>query len=65
MRFALLYYLAQTQNADRHRQAQRDKQACATSQTRHRRTLWRKYCAPILPAALKRRVLTTLGGSGP
>jgi len=65
MRLAILYYLVQTQNSDRHRQAQRDNRACATSQPRHRRTPWRRYCALILPAALKRRVLTTQGGSGP
>jgi hypothetical protein len=65
MRLAILYYLAQIQNAERHRQAERDKQARAASQARHRRTPWRRYCALMLPAALKRRVLTTLGGGGP
>jgi len=37
MRLAILYYLAQIQNADPHRQAKRDKQARAASQARHRR----------------------------
>jgi hypothetical protein len=42
MRLAILYYLAQIQNAERHHQAQRDEQARAASQTRRRRTSWRK-----------------------
>jgi hypothetical protein len=45
MRLAILFYLAQIQNADRHCQAQRDRQARAASQVRHRRTPWRRYRA--------------------
>jgi hypothetical protein len=64
MRLAILYYLIQIQNADRQRLAQRDKHARAAGRARRRRT-WRRYRALVLPAALKRRVLTTLGGGGP
>jgi hypothetical protein len=42
MRLAVLCYLAQIQKAERHRQAQRGEQARAASQTRRRRTPWRR-----------------------
>jgi len=55
MRPAIFYYLAHTLTADRRRQAQRDEPAGAASQTRHRRTPWRRYRNLMLLAAVKRR----------
>ena len=59
---ALLYYLAQTWTADRHRQAQRDAPAQAARQARHPRPAPRAHRARGLLAEVVRRVRTVPGG---
>ena len=58
---ALLYYLAQTGTADRHRQAQRDAPARAARQARHPRPSRRAHRVRGLPAVMA-RIRTVPGG---
>jgi len=60
---ALLYYLARTWTADRHRQARRGAPARAARQGRHPRRSPRAYRARGFPAVVARRV-RTVPGSG-